>query len=267
MTWPFLSLSFKGGAAIDFAYDPACPGFYPARPGKAHQITTAPHGSRCAGFPFAPGAFRGLFSICLICHFTAPVWRFSTLYYPYTAAVPLALCSLFMALWRGVVPYSVAGRLRGALPVCRRSCAPVALSGAVPCSGGVGRGAPVAASPCVALRQSRWHSRSTPCESRCQSRKCLRQSRSFYPKIIVVYKIPCINAGFFLPTFPELTESRAKVARFRLISHQSRWLLCTSVGAVQGSSPQSAAGSVSKPSPACPPCRNSSWHGSNMQGN
>lgn len=157
--------------------------------------------------------------------------------------------------------------LRGsplALPACRRSRSPVALSAAAPCSGGA---VSVAASPCVALRESRWHSRSPLCESRCESRKCLRQSRLFYPKIIVVYKIPCIKAGFFLPTFPKLTESRAKVARFRLILHQSRWLLCTSAGVVQGSSPQSAAGSVSKPSPACPPCRNSSWHGSNMQGN
>lgn len=88
---------------------------------------------------------------------------------------------------------------------------------------GRSRWPPAAASPCVALRQnrresreSRWHSRSTPCESRwhsrCESRKRLRQSRSFYPKIIVVYKIPCISVGFFLPTFPELTESRSKVA-------------------------------------------------------
>lgn len=144
---------------------------------------------------------------------------------PYTATAPLALRPLFMALWRGVVHCSVACRLRCQLAAvlipllpCRRlSTAPAVRS----------RGSPVAASPCVALRQSRrqslresresrWHSRSTPCESRwqsrCESRKHLRQSRSFYPKIIVVYKIPCIKAGFFLPTFPELTESRSKVA-------------------------------------------------------
>lgn len=166
-------------------------------------------------------------------------------------------------------PFSFPCGLVGGWPLLRRG-------------GLYGRGSPVAASPCVALRQSRrksrrgsrksrCHSRSTPCESRWQSRresrKFLRQSRSFYPKIIVVYKIPCIKAGFLLPTFRKLTESRAKVARFRLILHQSRWLLCTFAGAVRGSSPQSAAGSVSKPSPACPPCRNSSWHGSNMQGN
>ena len=218
------------------------------------------------GFPL-PLVYSGGFSaICPICHFNAPVRRFNVRGYPYTAAVPLVLFPLFMALLRGVVPCSVACRLRGALPACR-PCAPVALSVAVHCSGGVGQGSPVAASLCVALRQSRWHSRSPLFESRCESRKRLRQSRSFYPKIIVVYKIPCIKSGFFLPTFPKLSESRAKVARFRLILHQSRWLLCTSAGAVRESSPQSAAGSASKPSPACPPCRNSSWHGSNMQGN
>lgn len=55
---------------------------------------------------------------------------------PYTAAVPLVLWPLFMALWRGVVLCSVAFRLRGALPVCRRPCSLVALSVAAHCSGG-----------------------------------------------------------------------------------------------------------------------------------
>lgn len=41
-------------------------------------MTHAPHGASCAGFPFAPGVFRGLFVICLICHFNAPVRRFSS---------------------------------------------------------------------------------------------------------------------------------------------------------------------------------------------
>lgn len=169
------------------------------------------------------------------------------------------LCPCGVALHH--VPRLAACAVRCQLaPIARRPCAPVALPAAVPCSGGAVSVPPVAASPCVALHQSRW-------QSRCESRKSMRQSRSFYPKIIVVYKIPCIKAGFFLPTFPELTESRAKVARFRLILHQSRWLLCTSAGAVRESIPQSAAGSVSKPSPACPPCRNSSLHGSNRQGN
>ena len=101
-----------------------------------------------------------------------------------------------------VVNCQLAAVLVPLLP-CRRLChAPAVRS----------RGSPAAASPCVALRQSRresresrWHSRSPLCESRwhsrCESRLCLRQSRSFYPKIIVVYKIPRIKAGFFLPTF------------------------------------------------------------------
>lgn len=216
------------------------------------------------GFSLLSVYSGGFSAIRHICHFNTTVRRFNVWRYPYTAVAPLALCPLFMALWRGVVPCSVAYRLRCQLAAvlvplwpCRwLSPAPAVRS----------RGSPVAASPCVALRQSRWHSRrqslresrESRWHSRCESRKRLRQSRSFYPKIIVVYKIPCIKAGFFLPTFPELAESRAKVDRFRLILHQSRWLLCTSAGAVRESSPQSAAGSVSKPSPACPPCRNSS---------
>lgn len=107
--------------------------------------------------------------------------------------------------------------LRGlplALPACRRPCSPVALSAAVPCSGGAVSGPPAAASPCVALRKSRRHSRSPLCESRwqsrCESRKCLRQSRSFHPKIIVVYKIPRIKAGFFFAHFPGINGKSCK---------------------------------------------------------
>lgn len=81
------------------------------------------------GFPL-PLVYSGGFSaVFLICHFNAPVRRFNVLGYPYTAAVLLVLWPLFMALWRGVVPCSVACRLRGALPACRRPCFSVALSG------------------------------------------------------------------------------------------------------------------------------------------
>lgn len=107
-----------------------------------------------------------------------------------SSALWLASCAVRCQLAAVLVP----------LWPCRRLCpAPAVRS----------RGSPAAASPCVALRQSlresresRWHSRSPLCESRCESRKRLRQSRSFYPKIIVVYKIPCIKAGFSLPAFP-----------------------------------------------------------------
>ena len=139
----------------------------------------------------------GFSAICPIRHFNAPARRFNVWGYPYTAAATLALRPLFMALWRGVAP-----------PAPRLAACAVRLPPPLfPCcfaGGGLLRwcglgGAPVNASPCVALRQnrreSRWH-------SRCESRKRLHQSRSFYPKIIVVYKIPCIKAGFFLPTFP-----------------------------------------------------------------
>lgn len=75
-------------------------------------MTTAPHGASCAGFSFAPGVFRGLFAVCLICHFNAPVRRFNSGCYPYIAAVLHALYTLFVPLWCGVIRCSVACRLR-----------------------------------------------------------------------------------------------------------------------------------------------------------
>lgn len=75
-------------------------------------MTTAPHGSRRAGFSFAPGVFRGLFAVCLICHFNAPVRRFNYGCYPYIAAVLRALYALFAPLCGGVIRCSVACRLR-----------------------------------------------------------------------------------------------------------------------------------------------------------
>ena len=168
------------------------------------------------GFPLLLVYSGGFSAVCPICHFNAPVRRFNVWHYPYTAAIPLALWPLFMASWRGVVPCSAACRLRYQLAAVLVPLWPCRWPPAAPAGRSRWPGPPAAASPCVALRQSRresresrWHSRSTPRESRwqsrCESRKCLRQSRSFYPKIIVVYKIPRIKAGFFLPTFPELT--------------------------------------------------------------
>nr|DAL45674.1 MAG TPA_asm: hypothetical protein [Caudoviricetes sp.] len=143
------------------------------------------------GFPLLLVYSGGFSAVCPICHFNAYVRRFNVWGYPYTSAALLALWPLFMALWRVVVPCSVARRLRCQLAavlvhlwLCRRlPPAPAVQS----------RGSPVAASPRVALRQSlresresRWQSRSPPCESRwqsrCESRKCLRQNRSFTPK-------------------------------------------------------------------------------------
>lgn len=180
------------------------------------------------GFSLLSVYSGGFSAVCPISYFNASVRRFNVLGYPYTAAAPLVLCPLFMALWRGVVPCSVAYRLRCQLAAvliplcpCRRLC-PKLIRGLrpfilikvdmcihiVPPLAPVARSRwpPVAASPCVALRQSRRksrrESRESRWQSRCESRKRLRQSRSFYPKIIVVYKIPCIKAGFLLPAFP-----------------------------------------------------------------
>ena len=71
----------------------------------------------------------GFSAVCLICYFNAPVWRFNVWGYTYTAAATLALCALFMTLWRGVFPCSVYCLLCGALPACRRPCSPVASGG------------------------------------------------------------------------------------------------------------------------------------------
>nr|DAP31232.1 MAG TPA: hypothetical protein [Bacteriophage sp.] len=103
------------------------------------------------GFPLLLVYSGGFSAVCPICHFNAPVRRFNVWHYPYTAAITLALWPLFMALRRGVVPCAVACRLRGALPACRRPCSSVALSAAVPCSGGAVSGV---SGGCFAVRGS-----------------------------------------------------------------------------------------------------------------
>lgn len=87
------------------------------------------------GFPLLLVYSGGFSAVCPVCHFNACVRRFNVWRYPYTVASPLVMWRLFMALWRGVVPCSVACLLRGALPAFRRPCSPVGLSAAVPCSG------------------------------------------------------------------------------------------------------------------------------------
>lgn len=195
-------------------------------------MTTAPHGSSCAGFPFAPGVFRGLFVVCLICHFNAPVRRFNSGRYPILSL----LCVRCTPCLR---PYGVALSAAPLLAACAASSPPpfcpcalvggwLLLGGAVSVAGGVGPsmlardsggGVPRCQSRYQSRRgsrKSRWHSRSLLCKSRYKSRQCLRQSRyesrSLYPKIIVVYKIPCIKAVFPLPPYHPFTESRSKVA-------------------------------------------------------
>lgn len=89
-------------------------------------MTTAPHGSRRAGFSFAPGVFRELFAVCLICHFNAPVRHINSGRCPYIAPALRALCALSMALRRVVAPsdvhcrFSVCCQLAA---IVRRHCA------------------------------------------------------------------------------------------------------------------------------------------------
>ena len=106
------TIGMKGGAARDPVVYPVAAYSSAFRSGQTPEMTTAPHGASCAGFSFAPGVFRGLFAVCLICHFNAPVRRFNSGCYPYIAAVLHALYTLFAPLWCGVIRCSVACRLR-----------------------------------------------------------------------------------------------------------------------------------------------------------
>lgn len=88
----------------------------------------------------------GFSAVCLICHFNAAVRRFNVWGYPYTAAVLLVLWPLFVALWRGVVPCSVAYRLRCQLAAVLVHLLPC---GGAACSGGA---VSVASGGCFAVR-------------------------------------------------------------------------------------------------------------------
>lgn len=161
------------------------------------------------GFPLLLVYSGGFSAVCPICHFNASVRRFNVWCYPSIPPPPRLFCGhcLCLMAWRCPLLRGVPlAWCAASLPPPLFPCGLVGGCALLRRGGFGGRGSPVAASPCVALRQSRQHSRSPLCESRwhsrCESRKSMRQSRSFYPKITVVYKIPCINAGFFLPTFP-----------------------------------------------------------------
>ena len=66
------------------------------------------------GFPLLLVYSGGFSAACPVCIFNASVGRFNVWRYPYTAAFPLVLWPLFMALWCCVVPCSVVCRLRAA---------------------------------------------------------------------------------------------------------------------------------------------------------
>ena len=133
---PHIWRAGQGGATLDLAVYPVAAHSTAFRSGQTPEMTPAPHGASCAGFPFAPGVFRGLFVICLICNFNAPVRRFNSGRCAYIAAAPRALCALFMALWRGIAPRR-AFPLCGVLPACRHRAPPLALGGVSgPCGAG-----------------------------------------------------------------------------------------------------------------------------------
>ena len=127
---------WKGGAPHDLVVYPVAARSTAACPCKTPKVTLPRMAHAVRGLLLLSVYSGGFSSVCPIFHFNASVRRFNVWCYPYTAAVPLVLWPLFMALWCGVVPCAEACRLRGALPACRRPRSPVALSAAVPCSGG-----------------------------------------------------------------------------------------------------------------------------------
>lgn len=144
------------------------------------------------GFHLLPVYFGGFSAVCLIRHFNAPVRRFNSGRCPYISPALCALYALFMALWRGVAPSAVHCRFAVCCQlaaIVRRPCALGGVAGPSILAVASGGGAPLCQSRCHSCREScesRWHSRSHLCESRwqsrCESRKRLRQSRSFTPK-------------------------------------------------------------------------------------
>lgn len=169
--------------------------------------------------------------MCLICHFNATVRRFNVWCYPYTAAAPLAMWALFMALWRGVVPCSVAFRLRGALPACRRPCSPVALSVAVPCSGGA---VSVASGGCFSVRGALPKSpEKSPGKSQVPAAKSLILPQNHSRLQDSVYK-----CGIFVAHFPGINgkscKSRSVPAHFASKSLASMYF-CWSCSGVKPS--------------------------------
>lgn len=127
-------------------------------------------------------------------------------------------------LWPCGVSLSPALRLSACASSLPPSLCPRGLAGGCPLlrRGGLGGlGAPVAASPCVALRQSRRksiresrksrrHSRSPLYESRWQSRKRLRQSRSFSPQNHSRFQNSVYKGGVFLAGFPGIDGKSCK---------------------------------------------------------
>lgn len=157
----------------------------------------------------------GFSAVCLICHFNVSVRRFNAWRYhsippqsrlpcgrclwPYCVALSsapwLAACaaslppSLFSCGLVGGRPLLWRGGLGGLRWLLRRAWRSAKVAGKV--SGKVAKVAGIVA------RLSAKVATKVAVKVASASPKSL-----IYPKIIVVYKIPCIKAGFFLPTFP-----------------------------------------------------------------
>lgn len=187
--------------------------------------------------------------MCLICHFNACVRRFNVWGYPYTAAVPLALCPLFMASWRGVVLCFVACRLRCQLAhIVRRPCAPVTLWGAA-CSGGAvsvasGGGFAVRGAPPKPPEKSPRKSRKSLAYSSLSVRKSLAKSQVPAPKSLILpqnhsrLQNSVYKGGIFLAHFPRVNgkpcKSRSVSAHFASKSLASMYF-CWSCSGVKPS--------------------------------
>lgn len=119
------TIGMKGGAARDPVVYPVAAYSTAFRSGQTPEMTTAPHGASCAGFSFAPGVFRGLFALCLICHFNAPVRRFNYGRYPYIP--PRSVCAVRLVYglvaWRCTLRRTLP--LCGVLPACRHRAPPL----------------------------------------------------------------------------------------------------------------------------------------------
>lgn len=180
----------------------------------------------------------GFSAVCPISHFTASVRRFNVLGYPYTAAAPLVLWPLFMVIWRGVVPCSVACRLRCQLAhIVRRPCAPVTLWWAA-CSGGA---VSVASGGGFAVRGA---PPKPPEKSPGKSRKSLAKSHVPAPKSLILpqnhsrLQNSVYKGGIFLARFPGIDgkscKSRSVPAHFASKSLASMYF-CWSCSGVKPS--------------------------------
>lgn len=159
------------------------------------------------GFPLLLVYSGGFFAAYPISHFNAAVRRFNVWRYPYTAAAPLVLWPLFMALWRGVVPCSVACRLRCQLAAVLAPLWPCRWLYPAPA------GRPGATGGCFAVRGAPPKS---PEKSPGKSRKSLAKSQAPAPKSLILpqnhsrLQNSAYKGGIFLARFPKVNGKSCK---------------------------------------------------------